>query len=128
METVVLLNATESEPGARFTTADIKDFFLMSDLERLANTSLIHTFLSKFFHGSMSSKINAPVGKFSYRYSQLQQQQQQQQQHPGGGPVPFVGQLTDRASGEPGQEPTLQQQQPIVGRRSILPLDCPDRH
>ena len=35
METVmVLLNATVSEPGARFTTADIKDFFLMSDLER----------------------------------------------------------------------------------------------
>jgi hypothetical protein len=36
METImVLLNATRSEPGARFTTADIKDFFLMSDLERL---------------------------------------------------------------------------------------------
>ncbi len=31
---MVLLNATRSEPGARFTTADIKDFFLMSDLER----------------------------------------------------------------------------------------------
>ena len=35
METVmVLLNATLSEPNARFTTADIKDFFLMSYLER----------------------------------------------------------------------------------------------
>ena len=35
LETVmVLLNATVSEPGAQFTTADIKDFFLMSDLER----------------------------------------------------------------------------------------------
>ena len=35
LETVmVLLNATVSEPGARFTTADIKDFFLMSDLDR----------------------------------------------------------------------------------------------
>ena len=35
LETVmVLLNATVSEPNARFTTADVKDFFLMSDLER----------------------------------------------------------------------------------------------
>ena len=35
METVmILLNATVSEPGARFTTADIKDFFLMHELER----------------------------------------------------------------------------------------------
>ena len=35
LETVmVLLNATVSEPNARFTTADIKDFFLMSDLAR----------------------------------------------------------------------------------------------
>ena len=33
LETImVLLNATVSEPGATFTTADIKDFFLMSDL------------------------------------------------------------------------------------------------
>jgi hypothetical protein len=31
---MVLLNATLSEPDARFTTADIKDFFLMSDLVR----------------------------------------------------------------------------------------------
>jgi hypothetical protein len=37
METVmILLNTTVSEPGARFTTADIKDFFLLSDLERPA--------------------------------------------------------------------------------------------
>ena len=35
LETImVLLNATVSEPGATFTTADIKDFFLMSDLSR----------------------------------------------------------------------------------------------
>jgi hypothetical protein len=35
METVmILLNATVSEPGARFTTADIKDFFLMYELGR----------------------------------------------------------------------------------------------
>jgi hypothetical protein len=100
-------------------------------LDNLPNTSLtyenFHTFLSKFFHGSMSSKINPPVGKFSNRYSQQQQQQQQQQQHPGGGPVPLVGQLTDRASGEPGKEPTLQQQCPIVGRRAVLPPYGPDR-
>ena len=31
---MVLLNATVSEPGATLTTADIKDFFLMSDLSR----------------------------------------------------------------------------------------------
>ena len=31
---MVLLNATFSEPGATFTTADIKDFFLISDLSR----------------------------------------------------------------------------------------------
>ena len=31
---MVLLNATVFEPGATFTTADIKDFFLMSDLSR----------------------------------------------------------------------------------------------
>jgi hypothetical protein len=35
LETVmVLLNATVSELNARFTTADIKDFFLMTDLVR----------------------------------------------------------------------------------------------
>ena len=35
LETViVLLNATVSELGAQFTIADIKNFFLMSDLER----------------------------------------------------------------------------------------------
>ena len=35
LETVmILLNATVSEQYARFTTADIKDFFLMSDFER----------------------------------------------------------------------------------------------
>ena len=31
---MVLLYATLSEPNERFTTADIKDFFLMSYLER----------------------------------------------------------------------------------------------
>ena len=34
LETVmVMLNATVSEVGAKFTTADIKDFFLMSELD-----------------------------------------------------------------------------------------------
>ena len=73
-------------------------------LDNLPNPSLnyeiFHTFISKFFlhDGSLSSKINPPLRKFSNGYSQ--------QQHTGEDPIPLVGQVSDRFSGEHGNEPT----------------------